>query len=142
MMRKLRSSRTHNRSKLVSEINITPFVDVLLVLLIIFMIAAPMMTGSIDVNLPKGSKSKQSKDESSPISIAIKSDGSIFLNKRKIEKNDNLVKLLIAKSKKSFQEKIFIKGDSAVDYGQIMNIIKIINESGFEKVILVTDISK
>lgn len=142
MIRKLKSSRNHDKSRLVSEINITPFVDVLLVLLIIFMIAAPMMTGSIDVNLPKGSKSKKSKPEENPISVSIKSNGSIYVNKFKIKNSDEMIKLIIAKANNDFQEKIFIKGDKAVDYGQIMNVIKDINQSGFQKVILVTDISK
>lgn len=142
MIRKLKSSRNHDKSRLVSEINITPFVDVLLVLLIIFMIAAPMMTGSIDVNLPKGSKSKKSKPEENPISVSIKSNGSIYVNKFKIKNSDEMIKLIIAKANNDFQEKIFIKGDKTVDYGQIMNVIKDINQSGFQKVILVTDISK
>ncbi len=142
MYRKLKSSRRHSKSKLVSEINITPFVDVLLVLLIIFMIAAPMMTGAIDVNLPKGSKSKKSKPEENPISISIKDDGSIFVNKFKIKNNDEMIKLLMAKSDNNFQEKIYINGDKSVDYGKIMTVIKQINQARFEKVILVTDISQ
>jgi biopolymer transport protein TolR len=142
MINKIKFSDRYFKSQLMSEINITPFVDVLLVLLIIFMVAAPMLTGSIDVDLPKGAQASSAKQSKTPVSVSIKKDGSIYINRKKVTNYDNISSILIAETKNNLQEKIFIKGDKAVDYGAIMDIIKQINKSGFKKVILVTDISK
>ncbi len=133
--------KKNNKAKFMSEINVTPFVDVLLVLLIIFMVAAPMMTGAVDVDLPKGDTSKQIKDKDTPIVVSINKNGEIMVGDDKAKINDLKDKLLDL-TKNDLNKKIYIRGDQAIDYGLIMGVIKKINESGFSKVILVTNISQ
>lgn len=123
-----------------SEINVTPFVDVLLVLLIIFMVAAPMMTGSVDVSLPEGS-GNPIKNDVEPISVTIKSNGSIILGDEIITTN-SLPAHLITTSSRDFNRKIHIKADKKIDYGRVMEVVKIIGNTGFSQVILVTDLSQ
>jgi biopolymer transport protein TolR len=122
----------------ISEINITPFVDVLLVLLIIFMIAAPMMTSGIDVSLPKGSGDPTS-EKTKPISVTIKQDGTIFVEEDLV-KISFLSSKLMERTDKNLDSKIHVKADQGLDYGRVMNVVKQINESGFSKVILVTEL--
>lgn len=133
--------KKNNKAKFMSDINVTPFVDVLLVLLIIFMIAAPMLTGAVDVDLPKGDSSKQIKDKNNPIIVSINKAGDIMIGEDKIKMED-LNDILLKVTKNDLNKKIYIRGDQSIDYGLIMGVIKRINESGFSKVILVTNISK
>ncbi|MFT5703925.1 MAG: biopolymer transport protein TolR [Rickettsiales bacterium] len=129
---------SRKRRAAMSDINITPFVDVLLVLLIIFMVAAPMMTGSIELELPKGvSKANQVKDE--PIAVSIKSDGTIFLQEEKVKLRFLPVKLMDL-TNKNIDSKIFVRADSKIDYGRVMEAVKSINSAGFTQVVLVTEI--
>ena len=133
---KKRSKKKHA----ISEINITPFVDILLVLLIIFMVAAPMMTGSVKINLPKGSPNS-SNENSTPISVSIKSDGSMYLQDEIIKLNQ-LSTLLLKLTANNFETKIFVKADKSLDYGKVMDVVSLIGIAGFNKVILVTDTSQ
>lgn len=129
-----------NRRTVISDINITPFVDVLLVLLIIFMVAAPMLTSSVDVNLPQGSVNPEN-DKMQTITISVRADNSIYLQ-------DDLVKFSILPTKlkeisaNNFDRKIFVRADKNLDYGNVMDVVKTISQSGFSKVVLVTEISK
>ena len=141
MNHRLFNKANRNKTTYISDINVTPFVDVLLVLLIVFMIAAPILTGSVDVDLPKGDTSKQIKDDSNPVVISINKNGEVILGEENI-KLDKIKSKLIKVTENNFNQKIYIRGDKAVDYGLIMNVIKKINESGFSKVILVTNISQ
>jgi biopolymer transport protein TolR len=130
---------SRRRKAIVSDINITPFVDVLLVLLIIFMVAAPMMVGSVELDLPEGS-AKAPADQDNPISVSVKSDGTVYLQ-------DKAIKLrLVTKELKTItnndtKSKIFVRADSNLDYGRVMKVIKTINSAGFTQVVLVTEIS-
>lgn len=125
------------RRQVVSDINITPFVDVLLVLLIIFMIAAPMMTSSINLNLPNGVE-KEEVLKTDPITISIKSNGSIYLQDIEIRKSQ-IGQKLIAISLNNTENKITLRADKSLDYGFVMEVVKTINLSGFEKISLVTE---
>jgi biopolymer transport protein TolR len=122
-----------------NDINITPFVDVMLVLLIIFMVAAPMMTTGVTVNLPKTQASSVPGNDE-PINISIKGDGTVY-----IQNTVTPVNLLGLKLKAILGEKketrIFVRGDTAIDYGQVMKVIGEINGAGFTKVALLTDMS-
>jgi biopolymer transport protein TolR len=130
---------SRKRRASMSDINITPFVDVLLVLLIIFMVAAPMMTGSVEIDLPKGaSSSSQSQDE--PIAVSIKNDGTIYAQEEPVKLRALPEKLIIL-TNKNFDSKIFVRADSKIDYGLVMETIKVINLAGFTQVVLVTDFS-
>jgi biopolymer transport protein TolR len=136
----LDNQKNLRKKRIVSEINITPFVDVLLVLLIIFMITTPMMTSGINIDLPKGS-SNELDYESLNISVSIKKDGSIFLQDNVI-KQDELSKKLIEISNNNMSSKIYVRGDQDIDYGMVMQIVKLINVAGFSQVILVTELEK
>ena len=123
-----------------ADINITPFVDVLLVLLIIFMVAAPMMTSSVEIELPKGSASaSQPEDES--VSVSIKSDGTVYLQEEQT-KLITLPEKLLALTNSNVDKKIFVRADSKIDYGRVMGVVKTINSAGFTQVVLVTEISE
>ena len=119
-----------------SEINVTPFVDVMLVLLIIFMVTAPLLTSGIKINLPESS-SVLKNEKKDPVTVSINSKGEIFIQKQKFSKNQLIKKLSLLK-KNNQNLKIYIKGDKKLDYGKVMDLMNLINQSGFKKVALVT----
>lgn len=122
-----------------SEINITPFVDVMLVLLIIFMVAAPMMTTGVPVNLPKVQTSAVPGNDE-PINVTVKADGTIYIQNTETTV-ERLAATLKAQSHEKTDTRIFVRGDSSVDYGQVMKVIGAINIAGYTKVALLTDMS-
>ena len=122
--------------KSISEINVTPFVDVMLVLLIIFMVTAPLLTAGIKINLPE-SASVLKNEKNDPVTVSMNSKGEIYIQKKKISPND-LIKKLIALKGQNKDLKIYIKGDKNLNYGKIMDLMSFINKSGFKKVALVT----
>ncbi len=122
--------------KTISEINVTPFVDVMLVLLIIFMVTAPLLTSGIKINLPESS-SVLKNEKKDPVTVSINSIGEIFIQKKKFSK-DQLIKKLTLLKKNNKNLKIYIKGDKKLDYGRVMDLMNLINKSGFKKVALVT----
>lgn len=130
--------RRSNRQAAFSEINVTPMVDVMLVLLVIFMVAAPMMTTGVTVDLPKTSASAvPGQDE--PLSVSVTLDGKIYLQKTAVALNELQAKLTaIAGEKKD--TRIFVRGDKSVDYGRIMQVVGEINGAGFTKVALITEV--
>ena len=119
-----------------SEINVTPFVDVMLVLLIVFMVTAPLLTAGIKINLPE-SASVLKNEKSDPVTVSMNSKGEIYIQKKKISPDD-LIKRLIALKGQNKDLKIYIKGDKNLNYGKIMDLMSFINKSGFKKVALVT----
>ncbi len=123
-----------------TDINVTPFVDVMLVLLVIFMVAAPMMTTGVTVDLPKTSSSPvQGQDE--PLAVSIAPDGKVFIQKTEVPLKDLQTRLTaIAGAKKD--TRIFVRGDRTVDYGRIMQVVSEINAAGFTKVALLTESSQ
>ena len=133
------NKNSRNRRAAMSDINITPFVDVLLVLLIIFMVAAPMMTGSVELELPKGANNANTKQDE-PIAVSIKNDGSVYVGEELV-KLHSLPEMLLKVSKDNINSKIFVRADTKIDYGRVMEVVKIINSSGFTQVVLVTEIS-
>jgi len=130
MKKKFRNKRT------MSEINVTPFVDVMLVLLIIFMVTAPLLTSGIKINLPESS-SVLKNEKKDPVTVSINSKGEIFIQKKKFTKDQLINKLSLLK-KNNQNLKIYIKGDKKLDYGKVMDLMNLINQSGFKKVALVT----
>ncbi len=134
----LSSNRGNKKRRVISDINITPFVDVLLVLLIIFMIAAPMMTSGVDVTLPKGA-GEPNDDKIHPIVVSVKPDGSILLEEESV-KLSNLSSKLIEVTKNDLNSKIYVQADQTLDYGRVMDVVKTINLGGFSQVILVTEL--
>ena len=128
--------KNYKKRKSISEINVTPFVDVMLVLLIIFMVTAPLLTAGIKVNLPE-STSILKNEKNDPVTVTINSKGEIFLQKKKFSA-DGLIKKLKALKSQNKDLKIYIKGDKKLNYGKVMDLMSYINKSGFKKVALVT----
>ena len=119
-----------------SEINVTPFVDVMLVLLIVFMVTAPLLTVGIPVDLPKV-KASALTDQKDPIEITIKLDGTLYLGESEVEV-ENLISRLNAITDQNTEARIYVRGDRVVAYGRIMEIMSLINSAGYIKVALVT----
>ena len=118
-----------------SEINVTPFVDVMLVLLIGFMVTAPLLTVGIPVDLPKV-KADALTDQKDPIEITVKLDGLIYLGESEVE-IENLIPRLNAITDQNTEARIYVRGDRVVAYGRVMEIMSIINSAGYIKVALV-----
>ncbi len=138
MQKATKSKRGRRKSALMAEINVTPFVDVMLVLLIIFMVAAPLMTAGVPVDLPKSKAKALQQDNDKPLEITIKPNGEIFLGETKVEKG-RLVTLLMAMSEGNKEKRIYVRGDSKLTYGQIMDVMGQVNQAGFSKVALVSE---
>ena len=119
-----------------SEINVTPFVDVMLVLLIIFMVTAPLLSSGIKINLPESS-SVLKNEKKDPVTVSINNNGEIFIQKKKFTSQQLIQKLKLLKENNK-NLKIYIKGDKNLDYGKVMDLMSLINKSGFTKVALVT----
>ena len=130
------NSRRDNR-QLMSEINVTPFVDVMLVLLIIFMVAAPMMTQGVDVNLPK-TESKNIKTSDEPLMLTVNAKKEIFLENHPIP-----LESLEIKIKKIFQNRrnkeVLLRADKDIPYGFVINVIASVKKAGIEKLGMVTE---
>ena len=120
-----------------SEINVTPFVDVMLVLLIVFMVTAPVLTVGIPVDLPKV-KATALTDQKDPIEITLKLNGEIYLGESLVEV-DNLIPRLNAITDQNTEARIYVRGDRVVSYGRVMEIMSIINTAGYIKVALVAE---
>ena len=123
-----------------SEINVTPFVDVMLVLLIVFMVTAPLLTVGVPVDLPKVKTASALTDQKDPIEITVKFDGTLYLGESEVEV-ENLIPRLIAITDQNTEARIYVRGDRAVSYGRIMEIMSLINSIGYVKVALVTSIN-
>jgi biopolymer transport protein TolR len=119
-----------------AEINVTPFVDVMLVLLIVFMVAAPLLTVGVPIDLPQ-TQAKQMEGDSEPITVSIKADGKIYLQDAEVDA-DKLVSTLQAIAKNGLNERVFVRGDKDADYGTIMRVMGRLNSAGYKKIGLVT----
>ena len=129
--------RGRGRRRAMAEINVTPFVDVMLVLLIVFMVTAPLLTVGVPVDLPKTRAPALGQDKE-PLSVTIAKDGSIFLQKLKVSEDD-LVPKLTAISNNGYDQRIFVRGDKTVDYGKVMEVMGMLSAAGFTHIGLVTD---
>ncbi len=119
-----------------SEINVTPFVDVMLVLLIVFMVTAPLLTVGIPVDLPKV-KATALTDKKDPIEITVNLEGEIYIGESLVEV-ENLVTRINAITEQNTEARIYIRGDRVVAYGRVMEIMSMINSAGYVKVALIT----
>jgi len=130
------NKRKKQRYTQMSEINVTPFVDVMLVLLIVFMVTAPLLTVGIKVDLPKV-KATALTDIKDPIEVTVKLDGEVYIGESQVEV-ENLIPRLNAITEQNTEARIYIRGDRVVAYGRIMEIMSIINSAGYIKVALIT----
>ena len=129
--------RRRGRAQPMAEINVTPFVDVMLVLLIIFMVAAPLLTVGVPIELPE-TQAKAMNSDTQPITISVNSDGEIYLNDTVIP-IDEVVAKLQAVAQAGYEERIFVRGDRSADYGTVMRVMARISAAGFRNIGLVTD---
>ena len=120
-----------------SEINVTPFVDVMLVLLIIFMVTAPLLTVGVQVDLPETSADTL-PEESEPLTLTINSKGDVFIQETKIE-FDNLIKKILAVSNNRTDTRIYVRGDKTINYGRVLEVMGKLSGSGFTKVALISE---
>ena len=132
--------RGRMRRHTMAEINVTPFVDVMLVLLIVFMVTAPLLTQGVPVDLPKTRAPALGQDRE-PLSITVKRDGTIYLQKEKVLQAA-LVDKLTAISSNGYNQRIFVRGDTQANYGKVMEVMGILAAAGFTHIGLVTDAVK
>jgi len=128
--------RRGRRHGLMSEINVTPFVDVMLVLLIIFMVAAPLLTVGVPIDLPE-TQAKALNSETQPITVSINDKGQVFLQETEVPV-DEVVPKLQAIAKTGYDERIYVRGDRTADYGTVMRVMARISSAGFRNLGLVT----
>jgi len=128
------------RARPLSEINVTPFVDVMLVLLIVFMVTAPLLTVGVPVDLPKTKAQPLSQDRE-PLTLSVRRDGSIYLQNTRISEDD-LVPRLNAIAANGYDQRVFVRGDKAVDYGRVMQVMALVSAAGFTHIGLVTDVAR
>ena len=125
------------RYRPLAEINVTPLVDVMLVLLIIFMVTAPLLTSGVNVDLPKASAAPLNQD-TQPLTVSVNAQGSIFLQDSQVELPD-LVSKLQAIAQNNADRRIFVRGDKDLAYGRIMQVMATITQGGFTKVALLAE---
>jgi biopolymer transport protein TolR len=131
-----RGGRRSRRSALMSEINVTPFVDVMLVLLIIFMVAAPLLTVGVPIDLPE-TQARALNSETQPITVSINETGQVFLQETEIP-IDEVVPKLQAIATTGYDERIYVRGDKTADYGTVMRVMARISAAGYKNLGLVT----
>ena len=121
-----------------SDINVTPFVDVMLVLLIVFMVTAPLLTAGVQVNLPDNQAAPITSQDSTPLEVSISKAGKVYIGETEVN-SDKLVAVLQTSAKENIAEqRIFVRGDKGVAYGDIMKVIGLISEAGFTQIALVS----
>jgi len=133
-----RRSRTGRNYAPMAEINVTPFVDVMLVLLIIFMVTAPLLTVGVPIDLPK-TQANELQGDKEPLTISVTKAGEVFLQETKIPLNE-IVPKLVAITNSGYEERIFVRGDSGTDYGTVMKVMGTISSAGFRRIALVTQL--
>ena len=130
---KLRSSSKEP----ISEINVTPFVDVMLVLLIIFMVTAPLLTVGVQVDLPETSADTLA-EESEPLTLTINARGEIFIQETQVEYEKIIAKILAVSNNRT-DTRIYVRGDKTINYGRVLEIMGMLSGSGFTKVALISE---
>ena|ERR1700723_772654 len=131
------------RRAVMSEINVTPFVDVMLVLLIVFMVSAPLLTVGVPLDLPQ-SQAKALQQNNEPLTVSVTSDGQVFLLKEQVQLDDLIPKLkaIIDARGGNLDELIYVRGDKKVDYGTMMRVMGRISGAGYHKVALITEVEQ
>ena len=119
-----------------SDINVTPMVDVMLVLLIVFMVAAPLLTVGVPIDLPQ-TKAKELNTESKPITVSVTPVGDIFLGDQPVQL-EGLVDAITAQAANGTEERIYVRGDQTANYGAVMKVMGVLSAAGFSKIGLIT----
>ena len=127
----------HSKKEPISEINVTPFVDVMLVLLIIFMVTAPLLTVGVQVDLPETSADTL-PEEAEPLTVTINAKGEIFIQETKVEYEKIIAKILAVSNNRT-NTRIYVRGDKTINYGRVLEIMGMLSGSGFTKVALISE---
>ena len=133
-----RARRTRRTSPM-SEINVTPFVDVMLVLLIVFMVTAPLLAVGVPVDLPRAEAGNIS-DPEEPLVVSVTADGLVYVQERAVSPEDELIPLLIAITQANPEARIFLRGDQSINYGRVVEVMGAISNAGFTRVSLVAEL--
>jgi biopolymer transport protein TolR len=134
--------RRGRRRAVMAEINVTPMVDVMLVLLIIFMVSAPLLTVGVPLDLPQ-TQAKSLDQDKNPLTLSVNLKGQVFLNDTEIGLDDLVTKLkAITEARGGLDERIFVRGDKKVDYGTVMKVMGRLSAAGFRRVALVTEVDQ
>jgi biopolymer transport protein TolR len=134
--------RRHRRREVMSQINVTPMVDVMLVLLIIFMVSAPLLTVGVPIDLPQ-TQAKSLDQDKEPLTVSVKVDGEVFLQNAEIKVDELVPKLqAITQARGGLDERIYVRGDRKVDYGTVMRVMGRLSAAGFRRVALVTEVEQ
>ena len=135
--------RRHRRNPVMAEINVTPMVDVMLVMLIIFMVSAPLLTVGVPIDLPQTQASGLDQTDKEPLAVSVNNDGKVFLQNTEIELEALVPKLqAIAQTRGGNDERIYVRGDKTVNYGTIMKVMGRLSAAGFRRVALVTEVEQ
>jgi biopolymer transport protein TolR len=130
------------RAPVMSEINVTPMVDVMLVLLIIFMVSAPLLTVGVPLDLPQ-TQAKSLEQDKTPLTVSVNLKGQVYLNDAEIAVDDLVAKLkAVTEARGGLDERIFVRGDRKVDYGTVMKVMGRLSSAGFRRVALVTEVEQ
>ena len=134
--------RQNRRANVMAEINVTPMVDVMLVLLIIFMVSAPMLTVGVPLDLPQTAAKSLDQDKE-PLTLSVQLTGKVFLNNTEIPMDELVPKLkAVTEARGGLEERIFVRGDTKVDYGTVMRVMGRLSAAGFKRVALVTEVEQ
>jgi biopolymer transport protein TolR len=134
--------RRRRRHGVMSEINVTPMVDVMLVLLIIFMVSAPLLTVGVPIDLPQ-SKATSLDQDKQPLTVSVNLKGEVFLQDAKIDVEELVAKLkAVTEARGGLDERIYVRGDRKVDYGTVMRVMGRLSSAGFRRVALVTEVEQ
>ena len=132
-----RRRRRARRSGPINEINMTPFIDVMLVLLIIFMVAAPLLTAGVPLDLPQ-TRAAPLNIDAKPVTLSIRASGQVFLGETELT-DEEIVGRLASAAQQGVDERIFVRGDKKVDYGRVAQVMLIVTAAGYKRVALVTE---
>jgi len=125
-----------------AEINVTPMVDVMLVLLIIFMVSAPLLTVGVPIDLPQ-SQAKSLDQDKEPLAVSVNEKGQVFLQNSEVKLDELVVKLkAIADARSGLEERVYVRGDRKVDYGTVMRVMGRLSAAGFRRLALVTEVEQ
>src|SRR5436190_23876853 len=134
--------RRGRRRAVMADINVTPFVDVMLVLLIIFMVSAPLLTVGVPLDLPQ-TQAKALDQDREPLTVSVNGKGQVFLQNAEIKVEDLVPKLeAITQARGGLEERIYVRGDRKVDYGAVMRVMGRLSAAGFHRVALVTEVEQ
>ena len=134
--------RRRRRHGIMSEINVTPMVDVMLVLLIIFMVSAPLLTVGVPIDLPQ-SQAKSLDQDQKPLTVSVNDKGQVFLQDSEIPVDELVAKLkAVTETRGGMDERIYVRGDRKVDYGTVMKVMGRLSAAGFRRVALVTEVEQ